>query len=145
MRPSTVIYFWHLICSHILYFCTKCTKNESLVHVQACLAIKQTEFRGAPQHTDLLACMLAYSLYDIILDTFYFAYLVGSVLLVDVQDVDAQAVPLLEGACAEGAGELAVPTVHAAGVLQVLVPVVLVGEHLPTAVAPEALPGVCCE
>ena len=66
----------------------------------------------------------------------------GSVLLVHVQDVDAQTVPFLEGPGAEVARELAVALVHAAGVLEVLVAVVLVGEHLPAAVTPEALPGV---
>lgn len=67
----------------------------------------------------------------------------GSVLLVDVQHVDAQSVPLLEGAAAEVAGEFPVALVHAARVLEVLVTVVAVGEHLPAALALEALPGAC--
>lgn len=67
----------------------------------------------------------------------------GSVLLVDVQHVDAQPVPLLEGAAAEVAGEFPVAPVHAARVLEVFVAVVAVGEHLPAALALEALPGAC--
>ena len=66
----------------------------------------------------------------------------GSVLLVHVQDVNAQAVSLLEGPVAQVARELPVALVHAARVLEVLVPVVLVGEHLSTAVTLEALPGI---
>lgn len=68
--------------------------------------------------------------------------LVGPVLLVDVEDVDPQAVPLLERSAAQVTGELPVALVHAAGVLQVFVPVVLVGEHLPAPVTFEALSGV---
>ena len=73
---------------------------------------------------------------------FNIEYLVGSVLLVHVQYVDAQAVSLLEGPGAEVARELPVALVHAARVLEVLVPVILVGEHLPAAVTLEALPGI---
>lgn len=71
------------------------------------------------------------------------AHLVRSVLLVNVEDVDPQPVPLLEGAVAEVTRELAVPLVHAASVLEVLVPVVLVGKNLPAALTLEALPGFC--
>lgn len=71
------------------------------------------------------------------------SHLVGSVFLVDVQHVDAQSVPLLEGAAAEVAGEFPVAPVHAARVLEVFVAVVAVGEHLPAALALEALPGAC--
>lgn len=71
------------------------------------------------------------------------SHLVGSVFLVDVQHVDAQPVPLLEGAAAEVAGEFPVAPVHAARVLEVFVAVVAVGEHLPAALALEALPGAC--
>lgn len=63
----------------------------------------------------------------------------GPVLFVDMQDVDPQPVSLLEGSVAQVTRELPVPLVHAARVLQVLVPVVLVGKHLPTSVALKAL------
>lgn len=66
-----------------------------------------------------------------------------SVLFVNVQNMDPQPVPLLEGPVAQVAGELPVALVHAARVLEVLVPVVLVGEHLPAAIALEAFAGVC--
>lgn len=59
-----------------------------------------------------------------------------------VQDVNPQPVPLLERPAAQMTGELPVPLVHAARVLQVFVSVVLVGEHLPASVALEALPGI---
>lgn len=65
------------------------------------------------------------------------------VLFVNVQNVDPQPVSLLEGPVAQVAGELPVTLVHATCVLEVLVPVVLVCEHLPTAVTLEALAGVC--
>lgn len=67
----------------------------------------------------------------------------GPVLLVNVQNVDPQPVPLLEGPVAQVAGELPVALVHAARVLEVLVPVVLVRKHLPAPVALEALAGIC--
>lgn len=57
----------------------------------------------------------------------------------NVQNVDPQAVPLLEGPVAQVARELPVTLVHAACVLEVLVPVVLVRKHLPAAVTLEAL------
>lgn len=66
-----------------------------------------------------------------------------SVLFVNVQNVDPQPVPLLEGPVAQVAGELPVALVHAACVLQVLVSVVLVRKHLPAAVTLEALARVC--
>lgn len=56
--------------------------------------------------------------------------------------MDPQPVSLLEGSAAEVAGELPVALVHAARVLQVLVSVVLVGEHLPAPVALETLTGI---
>lgn len=70
-------------------------------------------------------------------------YLMRSVLFVNVQNVDPQPVPLLEGPVAQVAGELPVALVHAPCVLEVLVPVVLVSKHLPAAVTLEALAGVC--
>lgn len=67
------------------------------------------------------------------------SYLVRSVLFVHVQDVDPEPVPLLEGSVAQVTGELPVPLVHAARVLQVLVSVVSIGEHLPAPVTFVAL------
>lgn len=69
-------------------------------------------------------------------------YLVRPVLFVNVQNVDPQSVPLLERSVAEVAGELPVALVHAARVLQVLVSVVLVREHLPAPVALEPVAGI---
>lgn len=70
-------------------------------------------------------------------------YLVRPVLLVNVQDVDPEPVPLLKGPFAEGAGELPVSLVHAGGVLEVLISVIPVGEHLPTSVTSVTLRGLC--
>ncbi len=67
------------------------------------------------------------------------AALVRPVLLVHVQDVDAEAVALLERARAQVARELAVALVHAARVLEMLVAVVLVGEHLAASITRVAL------
>lgn len=78
-----------------------------------------------------------------VLEKSWARYLMRSVLLVDVQNVDPQPVSLLEGPVAQVAGELPVALIHAACVLEMLVPVVLVGKHLPAAVALEALTGVC--
>lgn len=62
------------------------------------------------------------------------SHLVRPVLLVDVEDVDAEPVPLLERPFAERAGELPVTLVHTGGVLEMFIPVVSVGKHLPTSV-----------
>ncbi|KAJ1217920.1 hypothetical protein NDU88_005507 [Pleurodeles waltl] len=64
------------------------------------------------------------------------------VLLMHVKDVDLQPVPRLEGPVAEGAQEFPVPQVDAVRVLEVLVPVVLVGAHLPAPLAGEAPSGL---
>lgn len=64
------------------------------------------------------------------------------VFFMDVQYVDPQSVPLLERAAAEVAGELAIALVHAAGVLQMLVSVVFVGEDLAAPLAFKALCGL---
>ena len=63
------------------------------------------------------------------------AALVRPVLLVHVQDVNAQAVALLERSRAQVTRKLAVALVHAARVLEMLVAVVLVGEHFAASVA----------
>ena len=65
--------------------------------------------------------------------------LVWSMLLVHVQDVNAQSVALLERTRAQMARKLAITLVHAPRVLQVLVAVVFVGEHFATSVARIAL------
>ena len=65
--------------------------------------------------------------------------LVRSMLLVHVQDVYAEAIAFLKRARAQMTGKLAIALVHAASVLQMLVAVVLVGEHLPAPLALVAL------
>lgn len=60
------------------------------------------------------------------------AYLVRPVLLVNVEDVDAEPVPLLKGPLAERAGKFPIALVHAGGVLEMLVSVVSVGKYFPT-------------
>lgn len=65
-----------------------------------------------------------------------------SVLLVNVENMDPQPVPFFKGSATKVARKFPVPLVHTAGVLEVLVPVVLVGEDLPAPLALEALPGV---
>lgn len=72
-------------------------------------------------------------------------YLVRPVFFVNVQNVDPQPVPLLEGPVAEVTRELPVALVHASCVLEVLVSVVLVRKDLPAPVALEALAGICGE
>jgi hypothetical protein len=62
------------------------------------------------------------------------AALVRPMLLVHVQDVNAEAVALLERARAQMTRKLAVALVHTPRVLEMLVAVVLVGEHLPAPV-----------
>lgn len=57
--------------------------------------------------------------------------------------MDPQSVSLLEGSVAQMAGELPVALVHAARVLQMLVSVVFVCEHLPTPVTLEPFAGIC--
>lgn len=69
-------------------------------------------------------------------------YLVRPVFFVNVQNVDSQPVPLLEGPVAEVTRELSVALVHATCVFEVLVPVILVRKHLPAPVALEALAGI---
>lgn len=56
------------------------------------------------------------------------------VLLVNVEDMDSEPVPFLEGPFAERAGEFPVTLVHAGGVLEVLISVISVGKHFPTSV-----------
>lgn len=65
------------------------------------------------------------------------------VLLVHVEDVDAQPVPFLEGSRAEVAGELPVALIHAPRVFQVLVAVVFVGEDFAAALALVAVHRLC--
>ena len=60
--------------------------------------------------------------------------LVWSMLLVHVQDVNAQSIALLERTRAQMARKLAIALVNAPRVLQVLVAVVFVGEHFATSV-----------
>lgn len=60
--------------------------------------------------------------------------LVRSMLLVHMQDVDAEAVALLERPRTQVAREFAVALVHAPRVFQVFVPVVFVGEHFAASV-----------
>ena len=55
-------------------------------------------------------------------------------LVVHVSDVNPQAVTLVERSIAQTTGKLAVPGVHTPGVLEVLVPIVLVAEQLTTPV-----------
>ena len=71
------------------------------------------------------------------------SHLVRPVLLMDVEDVDAQPVPLLEGPFAERAGELPVTLVHTGGVLEVFISVVSVGKHLSTSVTSVTFCGLC--
>ena len=66
-----------------------------------------------------------------------------SVLFVDVQNMDPQPVSFFKGSVTKVTRKFAVPLVHAASVLEVLVPVVLVGKNLPAALALKALPGFC--
>ena len=56
---------------------------------------------------------------------------VRTVLLVHVQHVDTQAIPLVEGAVTNGAWELPVSCVNAPRVFKMAVTVVFVGEHFP--------------
>lgn len=60
------------------------------------------------------------------------SYLVRPVLLVNVQNMDAEPVPLLKGPFAERAGKFPVPLVHAGGVLEMLISVISVGKHFST-------------
>lgn len=57
--------------------------------------------------------------------------------------MDPQPVSFFKGPVAEVTRKFAVPLVHTAGVLEVLVPVVLVGKNLAAAVALKAFPGFC--
>lgn len=71
------------------------------------------------------------------------AYLVRPVLLVNVEDVDAEPVPLLKGPLAERAGKFPVALVHAGGVLEMLISVVSVGKHFSTPFTPVTFCGLC--
>lgn len=57
------------------------------------------------------------------------------VLLVDMENMYSEPVSLLERPVAKVAGKFPIPLVDASRVLQVLIPVVFVGEDLPTPVA----------
>lgn len=61
------------------------------------------------------------------------AHQVGPVPLMDVKNVDPESVTLLEGSLAERTWKLPIPLVHTGSVLEVLISVVFVGEHLATA------------
>lgn len=65
--------------------------------------------------------------------------LVWSMLLMHVQDVNAQSIALLERTRTQMTWELAISLVHTPRVLQVLVTVVFVSEHFATSVARIAL------
>lgn len=64
-------------------------------------------------------------------------------LFVNVENMDPQPVSFLKGSVTKVTGKFAVPLVHAAGVLEVFVPVVLVGKNFAAALTLEALPGFC--
>lgn len=66
-----------------------------------------------------------------------------SVLFVNVENMNPQPVSFLKGSVTKVTGKFAVPLVHAAGVLEVFVPVVLVGKNFAAALTLEALPGFC--
>ena len=66
-----------------------------------------------------------------------------SVLFVNVENMDPQPVSFFKGSVTEVTRKFAVPLVHAASVLEVLVPVVLVGKNLAAALTLKALPGFC--
>lgn len=66
-----------------------------------------------------------------------------SVLFVNVENMDPQPVSFFEGSVTKVTRKFAVPLVHAAGVLEVFVPVVLVGKNFAAALTLEALPGFC--
>lgn len=66
-----------------------------------------------------------------------------SVLFVNVENMDPQPVSFFKGSVTKMTRKFAVPLVHTASVLEVLVPVVLVGKNLATALALKALLGFC--
>lgn len=66
-----------------------------------------------------------------------------SVLFVNVENMDPQPVSFFKGSVTKVTRKFAVPLVHAAGVLEVFVPVVLVGKNFAAALTLEALPGFC--
>ena len=66
-----------------------------------------------------------------------------TVFLVHVENVDPESVSLVEGAVAQGTGELPVAVVHTARVFQVAVSVVLVGKHFAAPFAREAAGRTC--
>lgn len=71
------------------------------------------------------------------------AYLVRPVLLVHVEDVDAEPVPLLKGPLAERAGKFPIAHVHAGGVPEMLISVVSVGKYFSTSFASVTFWGLC--
>lgn len=66
-----------------------------------------------------------------------------SVLFMNVENMDPQPVSFFKGSVTKVTRKFAVPLVHAAGVLEVLVPVVFVGKNFAAALTLEALPGFC--
>lgn len=66
-----------------------------------------------------------------------------SVLFVNVENMDPQPVSFFKGSVTKVTRKFAVPLVHAASVLEVLVPVVLVGKNLAAVLTLKALPGFC--
>ena len=60
------------------------------------------------------------------------SYLVGSVLLMDVKDMDPEPVSLLKGSSAQITGKFPVTLVHTGGVLEMLVSVIFVGKYFST-------------
>lgn len=73
---------------------------------------------------------------------FYNLYLMWSVFLVYVENVNSETVSLLERPVAEVAGKFPVALIHAARVFQVFVPVVLISEDFTTAITLETLSGI---
>lgn len=66
-----------------------------------------------------------------------------SVLFMNVENMDPQPVSFFKGSATKVTRKFAVPLVHAASVLEVLVSVVLVGKNLAAALTLKALPGFC--
>lgn len=62
-----------------------------------------------------------------------------SMLLVDVKDMDAQAITLLKGAVTQVTRELPVSLIDTACVFEMLVTVVLVSEHFTTSITRKAV------
>lgn len=69
----------------------------------------------------------------------YYIYLMWSVFLVYMENVDSESISLLERPVTEVAGKFPVTLIHAARVFQMFVSIVLISEHFSTTITLETL------